>query len=472
MERNRELDGAQRWQDDSASTPRRPHFPIALVTLTCSIVVSWGLLQTAGAWAQPMAVGAEIQVNTYTTATQSRPEVTLDPQGRFAVVWDSFGSHGNDTSQESIQMRIFDSAGRPLTDQFQVNSYTTGSQTGPDLTIDPFGRFLVVWSSEGSGGTDQASSSVQGRFVSSTGIPVANDFQLNTEVSGSQGGFFGGPSIGTAAAGNSVVVWGSDDLPESSIQGQIFDAFGDMAGAEFQVNSITTNGYQEQPAVAVAANGSFVVAWRSGFYILPLTGSNYLHIRSRRFGPTGAPLGPDFDATTNDAHEQVWPDVAFDPLGRFVVVWQTGQVFGAPDGTPSSIEGRRFDPSGVPLGDDFPVNTYTTGSQVTPAVGFDDDGRFTVVWASNASANGTGGVFARRFEADGSSSGSDLQVNTDTNGFQGIPAIASKSGRSVVVWQGTEIRAQRFCGLFCDGFESGDTCAWSSSVPLGACSRL
>ena len=36
----------------------------------------------------------------------------------------------------------------------------------------------------------------------------------------------------------------------------------------------------------------------------------------------------------------------------------------------------------VPLGDDFQINTYTTGGQGGPAVALADNGEFVVVWGS------------------------------------------------------------------------------------------
>ncbi|MCG8455583.1 MAG: hypothetical protein MI919_04825, partial [Holophagales bacterium] len=49
------------------------------------------------------AVGAEIQVNTYTTSFQDSPSVAVDADGDFVVVWTSNGSDGTDNSSYSIQ---------------------------------------------------------------------------------------------------------------------------------------------------------------------------------------------------------------------------------------------------------------------------------------------------------------------------------------------------------------------------------
>jgi hypothetical protein len=55
----------------------------------------------------PIPAGPEFQVNTYTTSSQSGPSVAMDPDGAFVVVWQSYGSGGTDTSGRSIQGQRF-----------------------------------------------------------------------------------------------------------------------------------------------------------------------------------------------------------------------------------------------------------------------------------------------------------------------------------------------------------------------------
>ncbi|MEM8602058.1 MAG: hypothetical protein AAGF99_19235, partial [Bacteroidota bacterium] len=57
-------------------------------------------------------------------------------------------------------------------------------------------------------------------------------------------------------------------------------------------------------------------------------------------------------------------------------------------------------------GDEFPVNTFTTRDQGEPSVAMDADGDFVIAWSSYAqddpSDNYATGVYARRYNADGS----------------------------------------------------------------------
>jgi hypothetical protein len=83
----------------------------------------------------------------------------------------------------------------------------------------------------------------------------------------------------------------------------------------------------------------------------------------------------------------------------------------------------------------FVVNSFTTGTQLLPAVRSLSDGRFVVAWSS-ASQDGFGlGVFARLFDATGTAAGTELQVNEFTTGYQLAPAIAALDEGFVVAWQ-------------------------------------
>ncbi len=430
----------------------------------------WAMVSVVGAMAQPMRVGGEFQINTYSSYTERDPQVALDRQGRFGVVWHGAGSTGDDTSGSSIQMRLFaaDATAEP---QFQVNIYTTGPQSVPQIAADGQGNFIVVWTSDGSSGSDNSLASIQGRRFASSGAPLSDEVQINTYTTGSQGGLYGGPSVAADAAGNFIVVWSSASGAFSAdVKGQRFDSTGALIGPEFQVNTSTT-GDQGRPQIAVAADGDFVVAWQSGYYVLPFQGGYDKQIRARRFASTGSALGGDFSVNSYTSGDQSNPSVAVLDDGGFVIVWQSGGLSGAPDGSPQSIFGQRYGSTGGPLGGEFQVNTYTTGSQGLPFVAVGDDGQQTVTWQSSSSTTDPDvGVFAQRFATDGSFLGPQFQVNTTTAGNQQGGALSLRQGRSVIVWSGPEIHGQRFCDGFCNGFESGDTCTWSATVPPpGAC---
>jgi len=56
------------------------------------------------------------------------------------------------------------------------------------------------------------------------------------------------------------------------------------------------------------------------------------------------------------------------------------------------------------IGPEFVVNTYTTSSQIYPAVAAAPDGSFVVVWSSAQTEDSSFGVFGQRFSPLGASS--------------------------------------------------------------------
>jgi len=166
----------------------------------------------------------------------------MDPAGNFVVSWTSDGSDGTDTSGKSVQAQRFGVDGSPVGSQFQVNAFTTGDQGGGNsggssVSVSADGQFVVIWTSEGSFGTDTSETSVQGQWFGPDGSAAGGQFQVNTYTTGYQGGrtgsqyvFYGGTSVSIGADQSFVVVWDSDgsygtDASGKSIQGQRFETY-------------------------------------------------------------------------------------------------------------------------------------------------------------------------------------------------------------------------------------------------------
>jgi hypothetical protein len=165
--------------------------------------------------------------------------VSSDGAGGFVVVWASVGSAGSDTDGFSVQGRRYDSAGTPLGAQFQVNTYTTSGQYYARAATDGTGNFLVTWSSFG-GGSDTSSASVRARLHDAGGVPVGVEFQVNTYTTG----FQNGSSVAADAVGNFAIVWGSTysggtDISSSSVHGQRYATGRPILGKKLLVKNPT-----------------------------------------------------------------------------------------------------------------------------------------------------------------------------------------------------------------------------------------
>lgn len=389
------------------------------------------LLATVFATSTPSP--ADQQVNTYTTDSQDSPEVARDAVGNVVVVWTSRGSSGTDSDENSIQGRRYASDGSTLGGDFQVNTYTTSIQYTPAIASDADGNFVVVWASHGSGGTDSSVGSIQAQRFASDGSTLGGQVQVNSHTPTNQKT----PAVALDADGDFVVVWAGRSSPETdsqfySIQGRRFGSDGSASSGDFQVNVYTT-GYQELPFVAMAPDGAFVVVWASRGS--SGTDSSFRSVQGRRFASDGSAAGGEFQVNTYTTSNQVPTSVSSDPSGIFVVVWQSSEATG--DDAFGSIRLRRYSSGGAPASGEVQVNTYTTGVQREGSVAVDAAGEFVVVWTSSSGSESDSdyGIQAQRYSSDGTASGAQFQVNAFTTGQQREPAIQlAPTGELVVVW--------------------------------------
>ncbi len=385
---------------------------------------------------QPTPLGPDFQVNSYTTYVQQYPSIATDADGNFVVAWGSFMTPAL-PGQVDIRAQRFTSAGIGLSSEFRVNS-TTGFSFVPAVDFDSDGNFVIVWSQCTSIAFPCPDSNIQGQRFLADGSPTGSEFQVNSFTTGSQRGRLG---LDFDAAGNFVVVWHSSgssgsDHDSFSIQGQRFAPDASRLGGEFQVNSYIT-GRQYMPAVAVHPDGSFVVVWQSDG-----SGGTDLDvsIQGQQYSPGGRPLLSEFQVNTHTTYRQDNPRVTAGADGNFMVVWNHCEsVVDSYGRCPANIRGQRFAADESMQEGEFQVNSYTTGNQDIAFVTSDPDGGFVVVWHSmGSSESDTAGlsIQGQRYGADGSRIGDEFQVNSYTTGYQGYPSVAADSeGNFVVVWQ-------------------------------------
>ena len=79
----------------------------------------------------------------------------MDQDGDFVVVWSSNGASGAgaDDWGYSVQGQRYASSGAVVGAQFQVNTYTTSNQSWPSVAMDQVGDFVVAWQSNGQDGS-------------------------------------------------------------------------------------------------------------------------------------------------------------------------------------------------------------------------------------------------------------------------------------------------------------------------------
>jgi hypothetical protein len=323
--------------------------------------------------------------------------------------------------------------------EFRVNTYTTGVQRFGSIAGSFSHLFVVTWESAGQDGSQYGVFAQRyGNGLATT--PVGSEFRVNTYTTANQ--FF--PEAASDQAGNFVVVWQSEGQDGSGpgVFGQRFLNSGVPSGAEFRVNTFTGLA-QGRPDVS-SDNAGFVVVWESAGQ----DGSDY-GIFGQRYTITGVPLGGEFRVNTYTTGPQRAPAVAYGN-GDFVVTWESESA----DDHLLGIRAQRYSGTGVPLGGEFRVNTYTTGNQRSPAVGDVYYGELGIVWQSEGQDGSGEGIFGQRYTAAGSPAGPEFRANTYTLGNQSAPEVNVSGASMVVLWQ-SELQDGSAAGIYSQKYWGG-----------------
>jgi hypothetical protein len=146
----------------------------------------------------------------------------MDADGDFVVAWRGYGQ---DSSSVDVMARRFDAAGTAQGPEFRVNSFTTGPQSDPAVTMDADGDFVVVW---GGSAQDGSLYGVFAQRFDAGGVARGPELRVNTFTAGNQSL----PAIATDADGDFVVAWQSQNQDGDSwgVFAQRYDGVERVAG--------------------------------------------------------------------------------------------------------------------------------------------------------------------------------------------------------------------------------------------------
>lgn len=322
-------------------------------------------------------LGPEFRVNTFTTDEQMAPAVAVAPNGRFVVVWHSYGADGD---LYGVMGQLFDPVGTPIGGEFQINTYTFGYQYLPDVAAQSDGTFVVAWQSDDQDGEYYG---IVARRLDNNGAPIGGEFVVNNYTTGYQYQ----PRVMANSLGFAIAWDGQGGGDNAGIFARLYLPNGTPfpvvpLNNQFRVNTVTAN---SQRYVSLAAGGpNFVVAWEDVSDSLPTERDVF----ARRFAGTVG--GVQFRVNTYTTDYQVRPNVAMDSTGAFVVAWSSYGP-GAYD-----VMARNFDAAGAAVqANEFLVNSYTTGYQRFPAAAAGGPGDFIVAWEGQETD--VLGVYAQRY---------------------------------------------------------------------------
>ena len=224
-----------------------------------------------------------------------------------------------------------------------------------------------------------------------------------------------GPQVALDPDGNAVAVWEQQDGTRRNIWANRFTPATGWGVAEL----IETDnaGGAAAPQVALDPNGNAVAVWEQ------LDGTRY-NIWANRFTPT-AGWGAAERIETDNAGSAFDAQVAVDPSGNAVAVWYQD------DGTRDNIWANRFTPT-AGWGAAEPIETDNAGRASSPQVALDSNGNAVAVWQQ---WDGTRfNIWANRFTPT-AGWGAAEPIETDNAGDARFPQVAlDANGNAVTVW--------------------------------------
>ncbi len=362
----------------------------------------------------------ELPINTTTQDNHAFVDVAPLSTGGFVMTWQD-NALGAATGSGNVLAQMYDATGQQVGSELQLNTEPTWLQALGSVTGLDNGGFVATWlTSRAGSGVDIAV-----RVYDAAGQAVSPELLANTHLTNSQYA----PSVADLADGGFVVTWGSsgqDADGSAGVYGQRYTANGQVVGSEFQVNTYTPD-TQSTPSVSGLPNGGFVVTWQSNTQ----DGGEY-GIYGQVYDAAGQPSGSEFQVNTYTSDLQTSSFVTSLSDGGFMVTWQSY----AQDGSQYGVYGQKFSSAGLPLGDEFQANTHTSGNQ-SPGFGKNitalPDGEFVVTWNSYGQDGDVSGVYGQIFDAAGLPSGNEFRVNTTTSGDQNLLGTMTLPDGSIMV---------------------------------------
>lgn len=391
---------------------------------------------------------SEFAVNATASSTQitsgetrgSQDAVSLAADGSYVVVWSSLNQDG---AGYGVYARRFDAAGNPLTSEILINQTTSSDQQWARVASADDGTFLVTWTHGAAGGED-----VFFRKFAANGTPQTAETRANNTTTNSQKNSVIAMDRTT---GQFVIAWqGEGPGDTSSIFFRRFTSDGTATDLTDQLVNTAGTHSEQDPAIAMQTAGGFVIAFERG-------DSNKVFFQ--RFNGSGTKVGSETQID-NVLSTSFGIDIASNAAGDFTVVYREQNLL-------PGIWQRGFNADGTQK---YTWSQISSGDGVSPSIAMMDDGSYILTWQKTGDGDGTG-IYARRYNSDGSANGTEFLVNSTTTGAQSQPSVAALDAANfVVVWsgQGTGDTDGVFARLYGTVPPSLDLDANNSSGALGA----
>jgi len=240
------------------------------------------------------------------------------------------------------------------------------------------------------------------------------------------------PQVAIDATGNAIAVWDQTDNTTApadasdDIWSNRRDAGGQWGSTELLEDHEPDDALEAQ--IAVDGEGNAIVVFRQ-------SDGTFFGIWAVRYLASTGKWGEAVRIESNDTGDASRPQIAVDPAGNAVVVWQQGDVGQEGDDEDDSwgIWANRFT-AGVDWGDAAPVDT-SVQTLLAPQVAIDAKGNAIAVWERVDDSAGHSDIWSKHQTPTGYWTGAQ-PVEVDDRGNAWYPQIASDAeGNAIAVWQ-------------------------------------
>lgn len=325
--------------------------------------------------------------------------------------------------------------------EIQANTNYSLNQIYPSVCYFPDGSgFVVAWR----GDQNKGDQNIYVKVFSSSGNNLTDDIRVNGWTSNVQDF----PAVSCFPNGYFVVTWHSknQDGDGNGVYAKVFNSTWDNVTDDIQVNGNVTGDQEFSSVCCFQDNSSFVVAWHSN-----QTGDYNVYAKVYQYNLDWENMTDDILLNSHITERQRCPSVCCRSDGSFVVAWHSYNQ----DGEDYGVYARLFNSTGGSLTNEIQVNTYNKSSQANPSVCCFSDGSFVVAWESfNQTGDDTYDVYARLFNSTGSNLTDEIQVNTNTTGYQWLSSVCCFSDGSFVVAWSSEYQDGNSFGVFAKLFNS------------------
>jgi hypothetical protein len=329
--------------------------------------------------------GAEHVINSNTSSQVHNPVAAFNAQGQAMVVWE------NDLL--GLRGRLYGADGTALGSEVPLVANAAWSalpgtapvifHRDPAILFLPSGDFLLAWAQEKGSlewtiffeNLQVKSREIMVQRFSGAGQAVGQAVTIS--VPG--GALKDNPRLALLPSGAGVLAtWeGAVLLPavagQSGIYSRTLDVNGQPTADPVEVDQ-TPDGWETSlAALAVAADGSYIVAWDSE----EIANSSNTAVLARAYDAAGNPAGDVFSVSGDLAGPQMRPSVAVDGKGQYLLVFQSNYQ----DIWHAHVLGQVIDEAGNLVGNTTTISTGANGlAEVAPTLVPAAAGTFLVVW--------------------------------------------------------------------------------------------